>query len=104
MTRKIISGTLLDEQAFLSLTEISHACSTRTEWIVELVEEGILEPSGIDRDHWKFPSGNLSRAYTARRLQHDLEINLAGVALALDLMEEIEILRSQIRKQVSFHD
>ena len=46
MTRKILSGTLLDEQVFLSLTEISHACSTRTEWIVELVEEGILEPSG----------------------------------------------------------
>jgi len=104
MTRKTLSGTLLDEQVFLSLTEISHACSTRTEWIVELVEEGILEPSGKDRDHWKFPSGNLSRAHTARRLQHDLEINLAGVALALDLMEEIEILRSQIRNQESFNE
>ncbi len=104
MTRKILSGTLLDEQVFLSLTEISHACSTRTEWIVELVEEGILDPSGKDRDHWKFPGNNLSRAHAARRLQRDLEINLAGVALVLDLMEEMGSLRNRIRNQESLNE
>jgi len=30
------------------------------------------------------------------RLQNDLKINLAGVALALDLMEEIETLRKHL--------
>ena len=104
MTRKILSGTLLDEQVFLSLTEISLACSTRTEWIVELVEEGILDPSGKDRDHWKFPGSNLSRAHAARRLQRDLEINLAGVALVLDLMEEMGSLRNRLRNQESLNE
>jgi len=33
----------------------------------------------------------------AFRLQHDLGINLAGVALVLDLLEEIEQLRSRLR-------
>ncbi len=97
MTTEILSGTLLDEQVVLSLTEMCDACSTRTEWVVELVEEGILEPSGKDRRHWRFSGGCLSKAQTARRLQKDLEINLAGVALALDLMEEIEALRSRVR-------
>jgi chaperone modulatory protein CbpM len=31
------------------------------------------------------------------RLQRDLEINLPGVALALELMEEIEELRRELK-------
>jgi chaperone modulatory protein CbpM len=31
-------------------------------------------------------------------MQQDLEINLAGVALALDLMEEIEVMRERLRR------
>ena len=49
MTKKILSGTLLDEQVHLSLTEFCQACSSGTEWVIELVEEGILEPSGEER-------------------------------------------------------
>ena len=33
----------------------------------------------------------------ALRLQRDLEINLPGVALALELMEELERLRRELR-------
>ena len=101
MTRKILTGTLLDDHMYLSLAEISDACSTRSEWIIELIEEGILEPSGTERSHWQFSGCSLSRAQTARRLQNDLELNLAGVALALDLMDEIETLRSRL-KQASY--
>ena len=32
---------------------------------------------------------------SARRLARDLEINAAGIALALDLLDEIEALRTQ---------
>jgi chaperone modulatory protein CbpM len=35
----------------------------------------------------------LRRARLAVRLERDLEVNLAGVALALDLLEEIDRLR-----------
>ena len=31
-----------------------------------------------------------------RRLERDLELNLAGVALALDLMEELQTLRREL--------
>jgi chaperone modulatory protein CbpM len=96
MTKKILSGTLLDEQVHLSLTEFCQACSSRTEWVIELVEEGILEPSGEESSRWSFPGNSLSKAQRARRLQHDLEINLAGVALVLELLDEIEALRSRL--------
>lgn len=32
------------------------------------------------------------------RMQQDLQINLAGVALALDLMEEIEAMRERLHR------
>jgi chaperone modulatory protein CbpM len=37
------------------------------------------------------------RVRSALRLQRDLGVNLAGIALALDLMEELEDLRSQLK-------
>jgi chaperone modulatory protein CbpM len=63
---------------------------------VELVDEGILQPAGRNPEQWRFPGTSLQRARTAMRLQQDLKINLAGVALALDLLDEIESLRALI--------
>jgi chaperone modulatory protein CbpM len=37
------------------------------------------------------------RARRALRLQRDLDLNLAGAALALDLLDEVEILRERVR-------
>jgi chaperone modulatory protein CbpM len=98
MARKTITGVLLDERAELSLTDLSRACSTSTEWVIELVHEGVLEPVGQQQTHWRFSGTSLKRARAARRLQHDLNINLAGVALALDLIDEIETMRERLRR------
>jgi len=99
MKKQTLSGTLLDEKVQLSLKEISLACSSRIEWVLELVDEGIIEPCGPERSDWRFPGNSLARAHMARRLQHDLDINLAGVALVLDLLQEIDTLRSRLRVQ-----
>jgi chaperone modulatory protein CbpM len=98
MTLKTLTGILLDEQAELSLHELCHACSTSTEWVIELVDEGVLEPIGQDHSHWRFSGTSLLRARAAMRMHQDLQINLAGVALALDLMEEIEAMRERLRR------
>ena len=97
MSKTALSGTLLNEQVHVSLTEICQACSCRTQWVVDLVQEGILEPHGHQHSDWQFPGSSISRARSARRLQRDLGINLAGVALALGLLEEVETLRCRIR-------
>jgi chaperone modulatory protein CbpM len=98
MNEKILSGDVLDEQTELSLSDLCHACSCHAEWVIELVEEGVLEPTGVNRQQWHFSTICLQRARTARRLQQDLGINLAGVALALDLLEEIESLRIHLSR------
>lgn len=103
MNEKILSGDLLDEQTELSLSDLCHACSSHAEWVVELVEEGVLEPIGHTRSQWRFSAFSLQRARTAMRLQQDLEINLAGVALALDLLDEIEALQARLARFETKH-
>ena len=98
MTEITLTGVVLDEQTELSLTDLSQACSTSTEWVIELVQEGVLEPVGGQPTQWRFSGTSLKRAHTAMRLQTDLKINLAGVALALDLIEEIETMRERLRR------
>jgi chaperone modulatory protein CbpM len=92
----IVTGMIIDEEISLTLDEVCRACATETTVIVALVEEGVLEPSTPDgeTDKWVFSGSNLRRARIALRLRRDLEINLAGIALMLDLLDEIESLRA----------
>jgi chaperone modulatory protein CbpM len=96
-----LSGIILDEESVLTLTEISHACSVQTGYIIELVDEGLLMPEMPTEEnepqHWRFSGEQMRRARTAMRLQSDLGVNLAGVALALQLLDEIENLRAQVK-------
>lgn len=89
--------SILEEDTQLSLHDLCCACAVHAERIIELVEEGILEPTGIGVIEWRFTGINLVRARIAIRLQHDLSINIAGVALALDLLEEIDDLKKRHR-------
>ena len=98
MDEKTLSGTLLDEHTELSLNEFCRACSQQEEWVVELVEEGVLEPIGNDRKRWQCSAVSLQRAHITLRLQRDLGINLAGIALTLDLLDEIETLRARLNR------
>jgi len=97
MKQITISGILLDDEAELSLGDLSRACRVHADWIIELVDEGILEPTGEDTAHWHFSGTSLMRARTVLRLQHDLDVNLSGAALVLDLLDEVESLRARLR-------
>ncbi len=98
MAGKVIKGILLDERTEFSLAELSRACTRHAEWIVELVDEGILEPVGRHPREWRFPAESITRAQKAMRLQRDLQVNLAGIALILDLMDQIDTMRSRLRR------
>jgi chaperone modulatory protein CbpM len=65
--------------------------------VISLVEESIIEPQGDDMRLWRFSGASLVRARTALRIQRDLGVNLAGIALVLDLIEELESLRARMK-------
>ncbi len=92
-----LSGIILEELTELSLAEVCRACTVNVDCIIELVDEGVITPSGREPHLWRFSGIHMHRATVALRLQRDLGINFAGAALALQLLEEIEGLRSQLR-------
>jgi chaperone modulatory protein CbpM len=88
---------LIDEQRTFTLAELCRCFAVEAELIEALVEQGILEPAGRCGYHWCFPASSLRRTRITLHLQHDLGVNLAGAALALDLIERIEELDARLR-------
>lgn len=85
MKKTRTTGSVLDA---LSLQELCRFCDADEGWIVELVEHGILDPRGPDRHTWEFRGVSIANAKKARRLNRDLGINAAGVAMVIDLLRE----------------
>jgi chaperone modulatory protein CbpM len=92
-----LQGIVLDEELKLSLSELTRLCGISDEFVRLMVNEGLLHPRGLQPEDWYFSGIELRRAKRALRLQRELELNLAGAALALDLLEEVETLRARIR-------
>ena len=93
-----IQGPVVEEDVYLTLLELCRACSAEEEHVVAWVLEGVLQPVGDSPRDWRFGGESLRRARLALRLSRDLEVNPPGVALALDLLDEIAELRARLRR------
>jgi chaperone modulatory protein CbpM len=93
-----LTATLLDDDTPLTLAELARACRAAEEQVHVWVIEGVLQPSGDTPPEWRFAGASLRRARLAVTLTRELEINAPGVALALDLMDEIEALKATLRR------
>ncbi|WP_242671842.1 chaperone modulator CbpM [Stutzerimonas kirkiae] len=82
---------------YLSLEECCRASELPTEALIELVEYGVVSPSGRHVGEWRFDEQALGRLRQARRLQRDLELDWATTALMLELLGEMENLRDENR-------
>src|ERR1700680_2206900 len=92
-----LSGAILEESAVPTVKDLSRMCAVEERHIVEFVEEGVLSVVEINTTEWLFTGAALRRARLALRLERDLELNLAGVALALELIEELQGLRGEVQ-------
>lgn len=93
-----LTALILEDQTELTLQDLCHACAARADLVIELVHEGVLTPSGSAPAQWRFTGIHMQRATVALRLQRDLGVNLAGAALALELMDEMDALRAQLQR------
>ena len=87
-----MSNTLVvDMKEFCQVVDLPVA------YVIEIVEHGIVEPQGQRPDDWLFDTYSLSIAKRAAKLHHDLEMEWDGVALALNLLDELEQVRAENR-------
>lgn len=78
------------------IREICTIAGTEEQFIVELIEHGIIEPNGKQRSDWTFSWQQAQRCKSAQRLRNDLGINVEGIGLSLQLLEEVDSLRKQL--------
>jgi chaperone modulatory protein CbpM len=84
---------VVEEEVQMSLAELCRACDAERHLVEQLVEHGVLEPRGDAPQGWVFVGGSLRRTRVALRLMRDLDLNLPGAALAVELLDEIARLR-----------
>jgi chaperone modulatory protein CbpM len=85
----------------LAASELAHACGAQIDWVVQLVEVGIIEshtPAAEPGD-WRFHGSDLQSALEVRRLERDFGVSLDAAALILDLEHEVRRLKALLRTQ-----
>lgn len=94
----LLQGDLMEDATDLTLGQLCRACRVPAEVVIELVELGLVEPVGGEPGAWRFPYISVRRVRCAQRLQRDLEVNMPGAALAIELLEELDRLRARLRQ------
>ena len=90
---RTLIGQVIGENDVITLADLCRSCTVKTETVTMLVSEGILDPVGRDVEHWRFNISSIRRVRTVIHLQRDLGVNLAGAALALELLDQIAELK-----------
>ena len=94
---KPATGIVIEDDVIITAVELCQACDLSIDQLMAMVEEGLIEPQGGAPSDWHFRATALRRVQVSKRLQRDLDINLAGAALVVDLLEEISELRHRLR-------
>jgi chaperone modulatory protein CbpM len=93
----VVHCQVVEEDVPMTLAELCRACNAERELVVQLVEHGVIEPQGSAPQLWVFTGASLQRTRVALRLLRDLELNLPGAALAVDLLDEIARLQRALQ-------
>ncbi len=100
-TRGTLIAAVIDDDVQLAANELAQACGAQVDWVVQLVETGIVEIAEAQHapSEWRFGSADLQCALEARRLERDFGVGLDAAALILDLQHELRRLRAILRAQ-----
>ena len=94
---QIISGCILEDEDALTLAELCRTCHATAETVTRMVDHGVITPqAGNTSRQWRFHRSTLVRADKALRLKRDLGVNMAGAALALELLDELNQLQRKL--------
>ena len=81
----------------MSLDELVSTCGQERQWVIELIEESIIEYDVPERE--QFTGYQLTTVRRASRLSRDFEASVPAIGLILDLLDELEQLR-QLKRQL----
>ncbi len=94
----LMTGVILEEEIELTLSDLCRSCCVDADFVVELIQEGVIDPLEPKAHRWTFGGHSLTRLRRAINLHQDLGLNLAGIALTLELLDERERLRAELAR------
>ncbi|WOG25682.1 chaperone modulator CbpM [Endozoicomonas sp. 8E] len=83
------------QTTYLNFTEICLQTGVAEETIIEIIEQGIVEPIGTSPREWQFSPAMVLLTRKAVRLHDDLDVDWPGIALAIELLEKLDHLRKE---------
>ncbi len=93
-----ITCILTDDQP-LTLLELANACQVEPAWIAERIMAGlVITPIPARLDGALFGSRAIERTRQLLRIENDFDANPELAALVVDMMEQLTMLRRQIRQ------
>lgn len=93
--KTIVAGVLMDANTSISYVEICQKCNISEDVLYELLEHGLVNTLTITKKK-HLDAANLARIKTASRLHHDLNVNIPGVVLVLELLDELNLVRNEL--------
>lgn len=96
MPKKNLMMIAVEEHPQLTFEEICRAVGVSPDFVQEAISFGIIEPHEFSTQQWRFNSKEIRRLRIALHLHQDLEVNLAGAALVLDLLQRMEEMHVQL--------
>ena len=67
------------------------------EILSDMVYWGVATPYGETSDRWIFSQSDYERIACASRFVNDYDLNIAGSAMVLDLLQELDKVRIEIK-------
>ena len=91
-----ITTVLIDESTTFSSIEICQRYHIPETLLIEMLEHGLFSNQSSRIEDLQINIKELNKIESAFRLHQDLDINLPGVVLALELLEKIEQLDNEL--------
>ena len=93
----IIKGILMNYNITLTFVEVCHHCHLSEEELMNWIAHGLLgDEVRSSVEAAKFNHDMIVRIHTAYRLHNELEVNVQGTILALELLDQIAEMRNEL--------
>lgn len=87
---------LIEESETITYTEVCRKYNIPEKLLIEMMEQGLFSNQSTRLNELQLNQKELQKIESAFRLHRDLGINLPGVVLAIELLERIERMDSEL--------